>query len=296
MVAATPTDSANPAGLTHWLIVHVGVVEEVVESVVLEPVFDVTVLMLLCSREPMAEIDITVAVYVKQAKSSAAGEELVRACMEISYEGAQVGKARILIPQGSLDVQVAEFLEPRQHLAQIGWLQTVHCAVLGRDRREAYFEKPQGGEMLVNTRDLHRVFGHGHSRHDRTRGIALQQALHPRQQEIVRAFTLAASGEKGAPFVMQILGAVDTDRQSKAVFLEEVDDLIGQQRAIGRQGKIDFLATHVPFLFGIGHNFGHELEIEQCFATKEDQVYLAVLPGSGEEKVHAGPGRVPVHL
>src|SRR5712692_2759512 len=83
MVAAAAADPTNPAGLTHRFVLHVGAVEELVEALVLEPFLDVAVLMLLGTGEAMAKVDITIAVHVKQTKSSPTREKLVRAGMDI---------------------------------------------------------------------------------------------------------------------------------------------------------------------------------------------------------------------
>src|SRR5439155_8641229 len=89
---------------------------------------------------------------------------------------------------------------------------------------------------------------------------------------------------------------VDADGHAESVRLEKVDDLISEQRAVGSEREINLLARLPALFYSVGYNLAHELEVEQRLAAKEDDVHLTALAGLLEEKVHAGAGRVPVHL
>ena len=88
---------------------------------------------------------------------------------------------------------------------------------------------------------------------DRTAAVTLQQHTGFSRHYRIRA--LASDGDSVT--VVNRLGAIHTDRQSKPVFRQKIDSGFIQQRGIGGHGEIDLFIELAKALLSIFNNLAY---------------------------------------
>ncbi|MNE93654.1 hypothetical protein D3C80_1915300 [compost metagenome] len=77
---------------------------------------------------------------------------------------------------------------------------------------------------------------------------------------------------------MHGLGAIDADRQAKAVGVEPIDDFFGQQSSVGGHDELHLLARFGEPPLAVSHHVLDQRPVGQRFATEEHHA-VALLVG-----------------
>src|SRR5215204_850431 len=114
-------------------------------------------------------------------------------------------------------------------------------AAAGRGRHRRETDLPEAdllGEVAVDALDVERPAGQRDARAYWTRAVPLQQLLDLRLDDVVAAGAVVEDAE----LVLDLFRPVDRDRDADALLGEKFDHLGLQQRAIGGDAEVDFLA------------------------------------------------------
>src|SRR5262249_49748151 len=128
-----------------------------------------------------------------------------------------------------------------------------------------------------------------HARPDRPAVMPAQQLPHAWSDEVVTSGPVAEDAEA----VLQLLRAVDRDRDADPVVGEELDDVGAQQRGVGREAEVDLLALLRRAPPRVLERAPYHAEIEKRLASEEGEVNGAVgarLPEQELDGVARGPG------
>jgi hypothetical protein len=137
--------------------------------------------------------------------------------------------------------------------------------------------------------------GQRHARADRAALallVAREQLADARLDDVEAADALL----EGTVAVLVLLGAVDRDRDAEAVLRQEVDDLVGQQRGVGRQRVVHALLPRRGLGLGVLDGGADRREVQQRLAAEERDGHLRPVAAAAQQEVDRLPRRVVVHL
>ena len=292
VIAAAGADRPRPAGLAIGLVRDVMGVEERLLALPRDTVPHGSQTVLVGTREAVTQGDAAVGGDAHQANAGATRIRLGVAVMDLLQRLADVREAVVPALQRCLEVIGGQRAELFEQVIEAAVRDGVVAARGGRDRRKADLPESQFvGEVLIDATDVEGLARQRDAGAHRPCAVPLQQRFDLRRRHRVAALPIAEHAE----LVLHLFGAVDRDRDTDALVGEELDHVGLQQRRVGGEAEVEFLAHFGGPLPRVGDGRLQHREVHQRFTTEERDVRVLVLAGFAQRELDAVARRLFAH-